>query len=99
MFFLGLFVLIGLVVIGFIMLELGANVNNIGAFLQMQLFLSVPLLYLLPTLEAWRREHLNTAPIFLVNLFLGWTFVGWVVAAAWALRRNTPGPSAAGQVS
>lgn len=26
-------------------------------------------------------------PIFLVNLFLGWTLIGWVVALAWAHKK------------
>ena len=32
-------------------------------------------------------HHRNTAvagPIAVVNLFLGWTLLGWVVALAWA---------------
>ena len=41
---------------------------------------SLALLFL-PTLVAKSRHHPNTAAIFLVNLFFGWTFIGWVIAA------------------
>lgn len=32
-----------------------------------------------------------TAAIFVVNLFLGWTLIGWVVALAWAVTKPTQG--------
>lgn len=41
--------------------------------------------YLAPLGIALLRGHPNTAPVAVVNLFLGWTLVGWVVALAWAL--------------
>jgi hypothetical protein len=47
---------------------------------------SLALLFL-PTLVARSRNHPNILPIFLVNLFLGWTFIGWVVALVWACTR------------
>lgn len=43
------------------------------------------LLYILPTLVAMLRNHHQTAVVFIVNLFLGWTFIGWVVALAMAV--------------
>jgi Superinfection immunity protein len=40
--------------------------------------------YLLPTFIAgWRRNSRATA-IFVLNIFLGWTFLGWVAALVWA---------------
>ena len=47
-------------------------------------------LLFLPTLVAIARKHPNRVPIFLVNLFFGWTFVGWVVALVWACLRPSP---------
>lgn len=44
----------------------------------------VAFLYFLPALVANHRRHHNQAAIFTLNLFLGWTFVGWVVALVWA---------------
>jgi len=43
------------------------------------------LFYFLPTLVAWNRHKRNTVAIFLLNLFLGWTLVGWVVSLVWAV--------------
>ena len=49
---------------------------------------SLALLFL-PTLIARSGNHPNTPAIFLVNLFVGWTFVGWVVSLIWACTRPT----------
>ncbi len=45
----------------------------------------VTLLYLLPTSIAIARKRSNTGAIFVLNLFLGWTLVGWVVALVWSV--------------
>jgi hypothetical protein len=41
------------------------------------------LIYFLPTLFASGKQH--WAGVFVVNLFLGWTLIGWVCALAWAV--------------
>ena len=40
-------------------------------------------LYLLPAWLAWDTKRF--AAIFVLNLFLGWTLVGWAAALAWTL--------------
>lgn len=40
--------------------------------------------YFLPSLRARNRKLKNTESIFFVNLFFGWTLLGWVVCLAWA---------------
>ncbi len=40
--------------------------------------------YFIPTLIAIQRKHRYRESIFLLNLLLGWTFVGWVAALVWA---------------
>lgn len=42
------------------------------------------LLYLLPTFIAGMRHHKNTAAICVLNILLGWTCIGWVVALVWS---------------
>lgn len=41
-------------------------------------------IYAAPTIVAIYRDHPNKISIIIVNIFVGWTLVGWVVAAAWA---------------
>ena len=52
----------------------------------------VILAYFFPSLVAAVRDHRNGAAISVLNLFLGWTFIGWVVALVWSL--TTPPPEA-----
>jgi hypothetical protein len=35
------------------------------------------------------RKHNNEGAIFVLNLLLGWTFLGWVIALIWAPTDNT----------
>ena len=40
------------------------------------------LLYFLPAIIG--RDKRDATGIFLLNLFLGWTVIGWIVALVWA---------------
>lgn len=42
--------------------------------------------YVLPSIIAMARKVPNTGSVVVINILLGWTFVGWVVALAMALR-------------
>jgi hypothetical protein len=51
-------------------------------------FLFIPLVlalavYFLPTIIGLRKR--NAGAIFALNLLLGWTLIGWIVALVWAL--------------
>ena len=45
-------------------------------------------IYFLPTSIASSKKHKNTGAIAVINLFLGWTFLGWVTALAIALSHD-----------
>lgn len=49
------------------------------------------LFYFGPTFVAAGREHRNAEAIFVLNLLLGWTLIGWVAALVWSLTANTTG--------
>lgn len=46
--------------------------------------LLIGLAYFLPTVVAAMRRHHQGGAIFLLNLLLGWTFLGWVIALVWS---------------
>lgn len=50
-------------------------------------FILLAFVYFLPTFVAIQRNHHNCAAIFILNFFLGWSFVGWVVSMTWAMTR------------
>ena len=43
-------------------------------------------LYLIPSIIAVKKNHLDTTAIIIINIFLGWSFVGWVVALVWSVK-------------
>ena len=47
-------------------------------------------MYFIPSIVALARNKRDTFLIFLLNLFLGWSIVGWVIALVWALRSDYP---------
>ncbi len=56
-------------------------------------FIAIVLLgmYFLPTIVADMVENRDSAAIGVLNLFLGWTFIGWVICLVWALK-TPPAP-------
>ena len=42
------------------------------------------LVYLLPTFIAFKRKHKHRKSICLINIFLGFTTIAWVVSLIWA---------------
>jgi hypothetical protein len=39
------------------------------------------------------RRHPNKGAIIIFNLFLGWTFIGWVVALVWGFTNPAQAPA------
>lgn len=54
------------------------------------LFMFLVLVYFIPSFVAAGKER--NGGVIIVNLFLGWTLIGWVLALAWAasLERKKP---------
>lgn len=43
--------------------------------------------YFLPAIVAFYRGHHNKMAILVLNLLLGWTFLGWVGALIWSFMQ------------
>jgi hypothetical protein len=48
------------------------------------LFVALIFIYFIPAIAAHKKPQ--SGSVLALNFFLGWTFVGWVVALAWALK-------------
>jgi hypothetical protein len=59
-----------------------------GAFTLISLVLAI---YLIPAIVACCRKHRNRLAIVIANIFLGWTFLGWVGSLVWACTNNVEG--------
>jgi hypothetical protein len=54
------------------------------------LLLISALMYFIPSIVAGIRKVPNIGSVIVINLFLGWTIIGWVVALAMAARSQPP---------
>ena len=45
-------------------------------------------LYFLPAILAIQKQHVNTTAIVILNVFLGWTLLGWVGALVWVFTKK-----------
>jgi hypothetical protein len=57
-------------------------------FIMTLTIVAVVLVYFLPAMVAISRNHLNAMAIFLANLLLGWTVLGWIFAFIWSFTNN-----------
>ena len=55
-----------------------------GALISIAMLLA----YFSPTFTAYFRKNPNIISILLMNLLLGWTFIGWGIALIWAFRTH-----------
>jgi hypothetical protein len=51
-------------------------------------FLLLGIVYLLPSFVAQYRRHRSRYSILVLDLFLGWTVIGWIEALRWAWQEN-----------
>lgn len=67
--------------------------SGVGGVILIGMMLAI---YLVPSLIAASRQHINAGAIFALNLFLGWTLLGWGAALVWAVtaQQAATGPPA-----
>ena len=58
--------------------------GELGLFVLVTLLVGV-VLYFLPTIIVVKRQSASVTPVVLVNLLLGWTIIGWIIALIWSL--------------
>jgi hypothetical protein len=58
---------------------------GIGLILLLFVFTVFVGVYVLPAILASKRRHRHRRTILVINLLLGWTTIGWVVAMVWGL--------------
>lgn len=41
-------------------------------------------IYFIPALNGFERKHTSASAIFVANLLLGWTLLGWILCLVWS---------------
>lgn len=69
-----------------------AQDNVADNFLRSLILFTLVLVYFAPYIVARYNKKRNTVAIFVLNLFLGWTFLGWLLALVWAASKDMTFP-------
>lgn len=70
------------------MSELLVNIITFGsmsAYGPWELMLIMFVIGLIPSIIAFKKNHPHRLFILILNILLGWTFIGWIAALVWAL--------------
>jgi hypothetical protein len=62
----------------------------LGIAIVIMIAIAIILLYFLPGMVAIIRKHPQTAGILLLNVFAGWSLIGWIAAFIWACITPQP---------
>ena len=58
------------------------------------MLIAIVVIYLLPTIVAYGREHPRRQDLAVANILLGWTLIGWIAVFLWAaLTHVEEGPA------
>jgi hypothetical protein len=65
---------------------------GIGFAVLLLIIVAAVAFYFIPTIVAFARKHHQAGAVFAINLLLGWTLIGWVVALAMSLSAHRQPP-------
>lgn len=81
---------IGLIAVVLISGAVATGSNGLALLAVCIFFPAAVALYFVPAMVAFQRGHVNRVAILVLDLFLGWTLVGWVGALVWAHSASAP---------
>lgn len=59
--------------------------SSLPSFIMLVIMIVGIALYFLPSIIAYKRHHKNFTALLALNIFLGWTVLGWVGSLVWSL--------------
>lgn len=66
-------------------MSLLANLDGVNYWVLALVLFVAARVYLLPSVVAASTRHRHTGAIVALNVLLGWTIAGWLIAFVWAL--------------
>ena len=64
--------------------EINMQADAHSAFVWFLIWIAALLINFLPSFVAFAREHESRVLLLVLNIFFGWTGVGWIVLLIWA---------------
>ncbi len=69
-------------------LDYGLQSLDMGTIVWILAIIFFTLVYFIPAIIGWGKRKHNRVAILVLNIFLGWTFLGWVMALVWATTED-----------
>ena len=70
-------------------MDSNSTMSNTGSIYFIIISVAGLVLYVLPTIIAFIRKKRNVGAIFMLNILLGWTCLGWFGALIWSLMLDS----------
>ena len=60
----------------------------IAIFIVISIVLILITLYFIPSIIAIKKKHKDLSKILMINIFLGWTIVGWIISLVVVINKQ-----------
>ena len=60
----------------------------IAIFIVISIVLILITLYFIPSIIAIKKRHKDLSKILMINIFLGWTIVGWIISLVIVINKQ-----------
>ena len=60
----------------------------IAIFIVISIVLILITLYFIPSIIAIKKKHKDLSKILMINIFLGWTIVGWIISLVIVINKQ-----------
>ena len=60
----------------------------IAIFIVISIVLILITLYFIPSIIAIKKRHKDLSKILMINTFLGWTIVGWIISLVMVINKQ-----------
>lgn len=54
----------------------------------MEIAIIILIIYFIPTITAYAAKKKNKQAILVLNFFLGWSIIGWIISLVWATTKD-----------
>lgn len=81
-------IIIGVLTCPLILILLNVQFRHLDNLIVALAYPALAAVYFLPSIVAKQRRHSNMLGLALLNLFGGWTVLGWVAALVWAVLKK-----------
>lgn len=81
-------IVFGVIAVLFVVLTAWESKDLVGSLQALVIWVVALSFYFLPIIIAAKWKHPQILPIAVINILLGWTIIGWIVALVWSVSSS-----------